>query len=171
MMPRSYPLHCLLCGSLIFGASDCAPMAVSRVPPGRRHPIKWGLPLQTEHERYLAESYCKGMYGSQADDHCAIAIANCDSAAMNRMHRQASTSRIISVYEKWWHTSPMYVMLLRKASHSPPCPAGSVCVTDYPAAVKPFYMRRNDDETVACVDLLVPGVCELAGGSLRYHST
>lgn len=46
--------------------------------------------------------------------------------------------------------------------------AGSVCVTDYPAAVKPFYMRRNEDETVACVDLLVPGVCELAGGSLRY---
>ena len=48
--------------------------------------------------------------------------------------------------------------------------AGSVFVTDYPSAVKPFYMRQNDDntDTVACVDMLVPGVCELAGGSLRY---
>lgn len=45
---------------------------------------------------------------------------------------------------------------------------GSVCVTDYPEEVKPFYMRQNDDgRTVACVDMLVPGVCELAGGSLR----
>jgi hypothetical protein len=88
----------------------------------------------------------------------------------NRMHRQARCGAILSVYEKLWHMSPMYVMSFN-ASHSPPCPAGSVCVTDYPAAVKPFYMRRNDDKTVACVDLLVPGVCELAGGSLRYQST
>ncbi|KAI0051374.1 asparaginyl-tRNA synthetase [Auriscalpium vulgare] len=45
---------------------------------------------------------------------------------------------------------------------------GPVFVTDYPAALKPFYMRRNaDEETVACFDLLVPGVGELAGGSLR----
>lgn len=45
---------------------------------------------------------------------------------------------------------------------------GPIFVTDYPAAIKPFYMRQNDDgKTVACFDLLVPHVGELVGGSLR----
>ena len=45
---------------------------------------------------------------------------------------------------------------------------GPVFVTDYPADLKPFYMRRNDDgKTVSAFDLLVPGVGELAGGSAR----
>lgn len=45
---------------------------------------------------------------------------------------------------------------------------GPVFVTDYPATLKPFYMRVNDDgETVACFDLLVPNVGELIGGSVR----
>ena len=45
---------------------------------------------------------------------------------------------------------------------------GPVFVTDYPASLKPFYMRLNDDErTVACFDLLIPRMGELAGGSLR----
>lgn len=43
-----------------------------------------------------------------------------------------------------------------------------VFVTDYPAAIKAFYMRMNDDnKTVAAVDLLVPGVGEIIGGSQR----
>ncbi len=43
-----------------------------------------------------------------------------------------------------------------------------VFVTDYPKAIKAFYMRRNDDgRTVAAMDLLVPGVGELIGGSQR----
>lgn len=45
---------------------------------------------------------------------------------------------------------------------------GPVFVTDYPAQLKPFYMKLNPDErTVACCDLLVPGVGEVVGGSLR----
>ena len=43
-----------------------------------------------------------------------------------------------------------------------------VFVTDYPKDIKAFYMRLNDDQkTVAAMDLLVPGVGELIGGSQR----
>ena len=67
-------------------------------------PVKWGIDLQKEHERYLCEEVFKG---------------------------------------------PVYI-------------------TDYPREIKSFYMRVNDDgKTVACADLLVPGVGELIGGSQR----
>jgi len=43
-----------------------------------------------------------------------------------------------------------------------------VFVTDYPKEIKAFYMRLNEDgKTVAAMDLLVPGVGELIGGSQR----
>ena len=43
-----------------------------------------------------------------------------------------------------------------------------VFVTDYPKEIKAFYMRMNDDnKTVAAMDLLVPGIGELIGGSQR----
>ena len=68
------------------------------------YPVKWGMDLQTEHERYLTET----VYGRP------------------------------------------------------------VFVTDWPKDIKAFYMRLNDDnETVAAMDLLVPGVGELVGGSQR----
>ncbi|XP_077235431.1 class II aminoacyl-tRNA and biotin synthetases superfamily protein [Tasmannia lanceolata] len=45
------------------------------------------------------------------------------------------------------------------------CP---VIIRDYPKAIKAFYMRENDDgKTVAAMDLLVPRVGELIGGSQR----
>jgi asparaginyl-tRNA synthetase len=45
---------------------------------------------------------------------------------------------------------------------------GPVFVTDYPKQIKAFYMRLNDDQrTVATMDLLVPRVGELIGGSQR----
>ena len=41
-------------------------------------------------------------------------------------------------------------------------------VTDYPREIKAFYMRLNDDgRTVAAMDLLVPGIGEIIGGSQR----
>ena len=43
-----------------------------------------------------------------------------------------------------------------------------VFVTDYPAEIKAFYMRMNDDgKTVAAADCLVPGIGEIIGGSQR----
>lgn len=68
------------------------------------YPVKWGIDLQTEHEKYLTEQ----VFGSP------------------------------------------------------------VFVTDYPKEIKAFYMRLNDDgKTVAAVDLLVPGIGEIIGGSQR----
>ena len=47
-----------------------------------------------------------------------------------------------------------------------------VIVTNYPAAIKAFYMRQNDGcepgrETVAAMDILAPGIGEIVGGSQR----
>ncbi|VEN72786.1 asparaginyl tRNA synthetase [Candidatus Desulfarcum epimagneticum] len=43
-----------------------------------------------------------------------------------------------------------------------------VILFDYPEAIKPFYMRLNDDgKTVAAMDILVPGIGEIIGGSQR----
>ena len=67
-------------------------------------PVNWGVDLQSEHERYLAEE-----------------VFNCP-----------------------------------------------LIVVDYPAAIKPFYMRENDDgKTVAAMDILLPGIGEIVGGSQR----
>ena len=69
-------------------------------------PVQWGIDLQSEHERYLAEEHVKR----------------------------------------------------------------PVIVTDYPADIKAFYMFQNDDDkTVGAMDVLVPGVGEIIGGSQREH--
>lgn len=45
---------------------------------------------------------------------------------------------------------------------------GAVAVTDYPEGIKAFYMKTSPDgKTVAAVDILVPGMGELVGGSVR----
>ena len=68
------------------------------------YPVEWGLDLQSEHERYLAEELCKK----------------------------------------------------------------PVIVSDYPAEIKAFYMRLNDDnKTVAAMDVLAPKIGEIIGGSQR----
>lgn len=67
-------------------------------------PIKWGMDLQSEHERYLVEKF----------------------------------------FDK------------------------PVIITDYPKDIKAFYMKENNDgKTVAAMDVLVPKVGELVGGSQR----
>jgi asparaginyl-tRNA synthetase len=68
------------------------------------YPISWGVDLQSEHERYLTETYFKK----------------------------------------------------------------PVILTNYPKDIKSFYMRINDDnQTVAAMDVLVPGIGEIIGGSQR----
>ena len=45
---------------------------------------------------------------------------------------------------------------------------GPVIVTDYPKEIKAFYMKQNDDgKTVRAMDVLVPGLGEIIGGSER----
>ncbi len=81
--------------------------AIERLEKSKKsfeYPVKWGIDMQSEHERYLCEE-----------------VFNCP-----------------------------------------------LIVTDYPAAIKPFYMRVNDDnKTVAAMDILVPGIGEIVGGSQR----
>jgi asparaginyl-tRNA synthetase len=49
-----------------------------------------------------------------------------------------------------------------------------VFVTDYPREIKAFYMapssgNTDGQPTVSCFDLIVPDICEIAGGSMREH--
>ena len=46
--------------------------------------------------------------------------------------------------------------------------AGPIIITDYPQKIKPFYARQNSDgKTAAAMDLLLPGIGELIGGTQR----
>lgn len=47
---------------------------------------------------------------------------------------------------------------------------GPIFLIDYPAEIKAFYMKGNEDgKTVAAMDMLVPGIGELIGGSEREY--
>ncbi len=62
-------------------------------------------------------------------------------------------SNLQSEHERW---------LTEKHFKSP------VTVFNYPKEIKPFYMRLNDDDkTVTAMDVLVPGIGEIVGGSQR----
>ena len=55
--------------------------------------------------------------------------------------------------------------LCEKVFHKP------VVMTDYPKEIKPFYMKVNEDQkTVRAMDVLVPGIGEIIGGSQREDS-
>jgi asparaginyl-tRNA synthetase len=46
-----------------------------------------------------------------------------------------------------------------------------VILTDYPKAIKAFYMKQNDDgKTVRAMDVLFPGIGEIIGGSQREEN-
>lgn len=51
--------------------------------------------------------------------------------------------------------------LCEKVFHRP------TIIYNYPKAIKAFYMRDNEDETVAAFDILAPEVGEIIGGSQR----
>ncbi|MDD2203015.1 MAG: asparagine--tRNA ligase [Bacilli bacterium] len=92
-----------------------------------------------------------------------------DSKAVRITHKEAID--ILLSVDKKWEVLPEHgediateheKYLTEEKFKSP------VFVTDWPKDIKAFYMRLNDDkETVAAVDLLVPGAGELMGGSQR----
>ncbi|BDR57994.1 asparagine--tRNA ligase [Xylocopilactobacillus apicola] len=104
-----------------------------------------------------------------------------DSELINRLEATANNK-----FEKITYTQAVDYLLESKESFKYPVKWGidfqteherylcekvfqkPVFVTDYPKEIKAFYMRNNDDgKTVAAVDLLVPGIGELLGGSQR----
>ncbi|KAL7420802.1 hypothetical protein Q5752_004755 [Cryptotrichosporon argae] len=96
----------------------------------------------------------------------AVAVLQRQHAAVPFEHAPRWGDGLSTEHEKW----------LAGAHFARP-----VFVTDYPAALKPFYMLPSPPAaspapaspsagpTVACFDLLFPGIGEMAGGSLREH--
>lgn len=104
-----------------------------------------------------------------------------DKGLMDRLGSVAGAS-----FEKITYTEAVEILKSSKETFSYPVNWGSdlqteherylteryfespVFVTDYPKDIKAFYMRLNDDgKTVAAMDLLVPGIGEIIGGSQR----
>ena len=93
---------------------------------------------------------------------------------------------ISSEFERLPYKDAVDILLKSKASFSFPIEYGSdlqseherfltekyfkkpIIIHDYPKTIKPFYMRLNDDgQTVAAMDILVPRIGEIIGGSQR----
>jgi len=132
----------------------------------------------------LAEEFFRSLVGD-ALEHCAedLAFFNqfIDSGLLERLEQVVNTPFQVMSYSE-------AVERLQKSGRSFEFPVewgcdlqseheryltekmvgGPVFVTDYPAGIKAFYMRQNDDgRTVAAMDLLVPKVGEIIGGSQR----
>ena len=92
----------------------------------------------------------------------------CMVAPFERMTYAAATDILSRHMHRFTHKLGNGLQLEHERFLAETVVGGPVFVTDYPKDQKPFYMRQNEDgETVACCDLLVPGLAELVGGSLR----
>ncbi|KAF8461002.1 hypothetical protein BDZ91DRAFT_663766 [Kalaharituber pfeilii] len=109
------------------------------------------------------------------------------TAAVEHLSRAAKVGEAKFVFPPiWGHAlqAEHEKFLAGKFGNSDGVSGGAVFVTDYPRALKPFYMLPSateaviptglkvdalDTRTVACFDLLLPHVGELVGGSLREH--
>ena len=101
--------------------------------------------------RALLERLCEGSFARLTYTEAVEALARSDLPSALRPSWGADLS---SDMERW---------LVEKH-----CGRKPLVVTDYPATLKPFYMRQNDDgKTVAAFDVLLPGVGEVVGGSAR----
>jgi asparaginyl-tRNA synthetase len=132
----------------------------------------------------LAEDYIRYLFGYVLD-HCAD-----DMAFFDRWIAEGLIERLAGIvdadFARVTYTEAVEVLERSGASFEYPVSWGMdlqseherylteeayarpVIVTDYPAEIKAFYMRRNDDDTtVAAMDVLVPGVGEIVGGSQR----
>ncbi|KAL2053779.1 hypothetical protein ABVK25_006084 [Lepraria finkii] len=95
--------------------------------------------------------------------------------AMKRLQDAIESKEVKFQYQPLWATG---LQLEHEKYLAATVGNGSpVFVTDYPNEIKPFYMlpstmkaeKLSEHKTVACFDLLLPGMCEVVGGSLREH--
>jgi asparaginyl-tRNA synthetase len=92
----------------------------------------------------------------------------CDSHIARVSYKDAI--RILSEAKKDFEFAPVYGGDIAKEHEkylTDEYFASPVFVYNWPKAIKAFYMYQNEDDTVAAVDLLVPGAGELMGGSQR----
>ena len=132
----------------------------------------------------LAENFLKYII-RQVTDRCADDMAffaeHIDNSILQRLQKVADTP-----FERMTYTDAVNVLQAADQKFDFPVQwgvdlqseherfltetvvGGPVVVTDYPKEIKAFYMRLNDDDkTVAAMDVLVPGVGEIIGGSQR----
>ncbi|MEM6640571.1 MAG: asparagine--tRNA ligase [Pseudomonadota bacterium] len=132
----------------------------------------------------LAEAFLKAVFAGvleRVPDDMAFFAQHVDENAIERLKKVIDTS-----FEMLSYTDA--VEILKKSGQSFEFPVewgvdlqseherflteqhikGPVILVDYPQDIKAFYMRENDDgRTVAAMDVLVPGVGEIIGGSQR----
>ncbi len=100
-------------------------------------------------------------------------VANIESLVTSSFERITYTEAVALLQKanRRWDYNPEWGKDLQSEHErylTEDCFRKPVIVTDYPRGIKAFYMRDNDDgETVAAMDVLVPRVGEIIGGSQR----